>query len=320
MATDFVPYVDFAIWGPHHNRTVKRLRCAGKIFNETGELESKEVYGPPSTHHWNASYTIMRVSFLMLDLLDLGILDSYALTINDFHAKYGEEAWLLIYQCDVRFRLEHLERIAMEINLTSMRAGVNTMDYKVKWRAAWRRAMADKEWWSEEMVEPAQALLLKLAKARNFIGGDAAVASSAADHFATTTTALSSYSPPVLSAYRPTEQQVPRGRGIPDRAKTTDRGKRPAAQPRSIANGVYITTGTGGPLCPYFQKGTCRTTGNQCAAGAHQCEKCLKNCHGSANTAKCPNSNAPPTQSRKQQKREQHKCKGAGKAKGPVHW
>ena len=49
--------------------------------------------------------------------LDLGILARYRRRINRAHAKYGKMAWLIIYQADVRFRLELVERYGIEVDV-----------------------------------------------------------------------------------------------------------------------------------------------------------------------------------------------------------
>ena len=42
----------------------------------------------------------------MLAAIDLGTLDMYRELIERYHATYGPQVWHLLYQCDVRARLE----------------------------------------------------------------------------------------------------------------------------------------------------------------------------------------------------------------------
>ena len=58
----------------------------------------------------------------MTDILDFGSIDEHADMINTFHSQYGDIAWLLIYQADVRFRQEHLEQIGFEIDIENQTA------------------------------------------------------------------------------------------------------------------------------------------------------------------------------------------------------
>ena len=72
-----VPYVDVAVWGPFHQRIIKRLKFTGRVLNENGVMESREVLGPPTILQWNACDRVMKVGFLMTDILDLGALDEH---------------------------------------------------------------------------------------------------------------------------------------------------------------------------------------------------------------------------------------------------
>ena len=53
-------YVDFCIWGPHHHRIMKLMRCIGVFITPTGEIIAKELPGPPSLSEWLKCYDIIR--------------------------------------------------------------------------------------------------------------------------------------------------------------------------------------------------------------------------------------------------------------------
>ncbi len=42
------PYVDFALFGPHSVRTLRRLKFTGMQLNAAGALAPVEFYGPAS--------------------------------------------------------------------------------------------------------------------------------------------------------------------------------------------------------------------------------------------------------------------------------
>ncbi len=111
LTSGAVPYCDFAIWGPHGHRLERKMRLSGSVFTSDGSLRNIEVAGPPTVDVWDASFMVMRTGAIMLDAIDLGVLDAYSSLIRRFHTRYGPSCWLLLYQADTRFRLEHLERV-----------------------------------------------------------------------------------------------------------------------------------------------------------------------------------------------------------------
>jgi predicted PP-loop superfamily ATPase len=48
---------------------------------------------------------------VMIDAVDLGNLQSYRAHIERLAERYGPKVWSVIYQGDVRCRLEHMERL-----------------------------------------------------------------------------------------------------------------------------------------------------------------------------------------------------------------
>ena len=47
----------------------------------------------------------------MLDLVGVARIDRYANQLMNYAKRYGSNVWHVIYQADVRARLEHLERL-----------------------------------------------------------------------------------------------------------------------------------------------------------------------------------------------------------------
>eukprot|EP00974_Lingulodinium_polyedra_P063134 6093809-Lingulodinium_polyedra.AAC.1 len=55
-----VPYLDFAVWGPHGYRPMRQLRMTGLIFAKNGELQNVELKGPPTLDAWDGCYALLR--------------------------------------------------------------------------------------------------------------------------------------------------------------------------------------------------------------------------------------------------------------------
>ena len=73
---DLVPYVDFAIWGPHGGRLMRKLKLQGTTFSRDGTLLPIEVVGPPNFDTWLASYMCLRTALISWKVVDLGRLDT----------------------------------------------------------------------------------------------------------------------------------------------------------------------------------------------------------------------------------------------------
>ena len=111
LESERVPYADFAIWGPFGHRTERKLRIAGQLLQADGTFRSVEIAGPPTLEVWCQSWDVLQTAYVFLDVLNLGTMVEYKKMICDYHAQYGPACWLLIYQTEIRFRLEHVERV-----------------------------------------------------------------------------------------------------------------------------------------------------------------------------------------------------------------
>ena len=109
------PYAVFAIFGPHSHRLQRRMRMNGCKFATDGTITPIEITGPNSLDAWRGSYDLWANAMLMLNIIDLGPLDSYRKTIEQLHSSLGASAWPFIYQCDVRARLERLVRLQVDV-------------------------------------------------------------------------------------------------------------------------------------------------------------------------------------------------------------
>ena len=105
------PYLDFAVWGPHGHRILRRLRLSGLQFGADGALRNVELNGPLDLDMWISCYRLLEAAFVMLDIVDLGPLQRYREMIVSYARRYGPTVWHLLYQADTRTRLEHMDRI-----------------------------------------------------------------------------------------------------------------------------------------------------------------------------------------------------------------
>ena len=307
---DAVPYTDYSIWGPHGHRMERALKFRGHVLSANSTFRIAEMNGPASLEVWLSSYDVMSTAFVMLDILDLGTLVDYRKKISDYHGRYGPDCWMLLYQADTRFRMEHLERtrrLTVAKHELALLGGSTTLyDAAKPWKQSWVDGMADKEWWADEFVEPAMLFLTRTARLNQFLGGDAPISGSA-----------SSSGPQEAAAPNPNKRSAPPTMVYPEGSNKRMIAAPPRVQPgATIVNGLYTTNRSGTPLCGPFQTGACGNAlrDGMCPAdrsSSHQCQRCLGNNHGLNN---CPYSSMPL--SNKSKRSHLGSSKGGGKGKG----
>jgi len=112
LAQDHVPlYVDLAIFGPHGQRTLRNIKLLGLTLTAEGDLQRIELRGPPTCEAWEACMLVFRTIVIGLAAMLPQFIDDYIRKIKGYAKRYGQVAWALIYQVDVRFRREWVERI-----------------------------------------------------------------------------------------------------------------------------------------------------------------------------------------------------------------
>ena len=109
LRSDLVPYADFALLGPYGRRLIGKLSYLSWTFQPDGTWNRRELPGPPSFEHWWASFRVLRVIYLLLDVAPPEILDNYGEMVRGFHSTYGSTCWFIIYTADVRMRSEQFE-------------------------------------------------------------------------------------------------------------------------------------------------------------------------------------------------------------------
>ena len=98
--------MDFALFGPHGDRLIKRRRFEALIRGADGTFQKVELLGPGSYREWELSYRVFRTLCIMFNVIVPAWLDRYSRMVRRFADAYPE-AWGSIYQADVRARLGH---------------------------------------------------------------------------------------------------------------------------------------------------------------------------------------------------------------------
>ena len=281
LDADMVPYVDYAIWGPHGSRMEKKMKLGGQVWQANGTFRYIEIAGPPTIEVWNDAFDVMQTAFVFLDVLDLGTMVAYKKFINTFHALHGPQCWLLLYQSETRFRLEHLERVRHDLNrahLTALAAKGNTpFEIKRPWNYTFQKGLDDDKWWKREFTDPAILFLTRTANLQAFIGGDAPISSASRSFGESIPQTIPAPSPAVVPR-QPKQPKHPVAPGLPAIRQELK------AKASKGADGLYILNNGGKRLCGAFQTGACGTVQQgRCPAdgvSVHQCNRCLHNSHG----------------------------------------
>ena len=290
------PYVDFSVWGPFGHRITKRVKMQGMSINSAGELQPVELFGPGTFDAWDACFRVWRTGCIMLGAISTSCLDAYRDLMALYNRRYGKDSWVILYQADVRARLEHIERVrrwGLQEHRSAQALGqAHPFDPAKPWEWSLRAVVDDNNYWRRELEEPAILVLARAAKMATMVDGDAPVANS---HSAA---AASVPAAPMASG------------GSSSRPKAGARTRPPKVHVVD-SQGHFTQNRRGFKLCAAFQQNQCEAAGpyNKCprdSSAVHQCGKCLSPGHGQAS---CPNAagREPPPH---------RKGKGKGKAGG----
>ena len=270
------PYTDFAVWGPYQHRIQKKMKLKGMKFNSAGELVPIEMYGPADFESWRECYQVFRTGSIMFDQISPAKLDRYEKLIRQYHERYGRACWPIIYQADVRARLEESERVrrqGREAFETAQKAGLtHPFDPAKPWDWVWGTlTMQVLGFWQKEIVEPCMLYLAKTANLQHLVDDDAPTTRGPASSTPTVTTSVRSM-PSAPSA--PSESRPPKRQRGPD-----------VREHRVGDDGQFTHNRRGVELCRLFQTGECMEKDGRgnCARNSsrrHQCAKCLSENHG----------------------------------------
>ncbi len=286
LASQVPPYVDFALFGPHQQRLRKRLRFTGLQLAADGSLRHAELLGPPTLEDWESCYRILSTCLIMFDAVTPACLDRYRYMIADFIRFYSPTAWSIVYQADVRMRLEHMQSLRRRaLTLISERpdeAARLQLTPEKPWDWVWKQAVWDSEkFWNRQVVTPCLLVLSRSANLTRLVDGDASV-------------------PMPSGGSRAGSSTVDTAASLGAATGRSDKGSRAVAQPPAATkvhsvgqDGRMTANRAGRALCAAFQSGGCKDTIHGsliCAAdqrSSHQCAVCLSPQHGASHPTPC---------------------------------
>ena len=284
-------YVDFCVWGPMQQRTVKRKKLIGLVPNARGEWVQVELLGPATYGMWKACWKVFANACILLNAVDLGNLLSYANYLEDFVKRYGEKVYPLLYQADNRTSAEQMPRMYLEEHAKYLAAvdansGVPPDDYPFDPDRPWNflfQKLTDgsmnTSWWDKELERPALLLTCSGATVPDVLGTDALVGTSAQREapagldsqvaLAADTSGVSSGRPAVV---------VPRG-GRVERPAPKPKARTRNRQHHVDPTGTYYThSRSGHQICMDYNGSGCGAAieGSWCpnGNGLHQCCRC----------------------------------------------
>ena len=267
------PYTDMAVWGPYHHRLAKKIRLKGIRLNAQGEIIPVEINGPADFEAWRESYSVFRSGCIMFGQISPARLDSYEHHIRSYHERYGRGCWALLYQADVRARLELAERLRRqgkeEHDAAIAAGGTHGFDDKKPWEWVWNMMVKDHAFWHRELEEPALLILAKTQKASQLLGADAPIEASGG---------------------------TGSDRSIPSAPVAIKRRREDGVRQHVVGeDGLLTHNRRGAELCRGYQKGDCKDKDRngfclKTGRTRHQCAKCLSEDHGAH---ACPQSSQP---------------------------
>jgi hypothetical protein len=290
-----VPYADFAVWGPHMIRFLKRKALEGAVFDAKGVLHAVEMYGPPTIDSWTQCYNCLETAFIMLDTVSRPNISAYRKHVANLAVQFGPKVWHLLYQTDVRCRQELMEAVKMQLfeehNSAVAQNQHSSFDVNRPWDAVWKAVITDPanlKWWNDQFERPAFLILTRTSNMDSMINEDEAQV--AAKEYGN--------SPGAHHAQPPGPHVAKSGK--------KKRGQKVALQ-------ATTSNRRGRKICSAFQDGSCAETigSATCAVDqtqSHQCANCLLPGHGAYHPKKCTNKKAVPN--------DQKGNKGGGSGKG----
>jgi len=162
------PGADFAVFGPHGNRLLRRLNFTATFIDPEGNISKRELPGPPDYPMWWACYKPYRTGNIMHNYVDTEHLDNYAEHIKSLDTNWNGKYWFLVAMADYRMRSEHFERIRRRVELThtelaaanpDIAKALSSFDPQRPWNEVFRLAVMETSFWDAEVKDKAQRLI-----------------------------------------------------------------------------------------------------------------------------------------------------------------
>ena len=176
------PCGDFAIFGPHGYRMMKKLRLQGMQIMPGGDLRQNEVAGPPTFALWSKCYNVFRTTAIMLKAVGVCKLDRYHDHQKAYAERYGPRVWHLQYQGEGRMRSErriyHKRQGAEEHRKLCALGAASDYNPERPWDYVWGQSVEDHYFWRREVEEPALLIVARTQSWDSLIDGDVEIASN----------------------------------------------------------------------------------------------------------------------------------------------
>ena len=267
VAADLPPYADFSLFGPHGRRLLSKLTYQAWSFQPNGTWQRRELPGPPTFELWWSSFRVLRVVYLLLEIVDAETIDSYGELVRTFTQTYGDNAWFIVYNADVRMRAEQWERLRRKAERTheeASAAGLQSLyDPAKPWKSVVRAALEDRNWWDENLHRPAILFLTRVRSAADAID----------DRTAQPALEVSGPSPAHAGRRPPPQPQAQEFRLRSRSRVRKERAPRQRGGDAGAGGPPYTTTRRGHKICQAFQAGTCPKTSQSCS-DLHICAWC----------------------------------------------
>ena len=204
----FIPFVDFALWGPHNDRFQRRQAVSGLILGRDGSWQKAELWGPSCLDAWVACFDVLACALIMLGAVFPPFLRKYKEYIIRMVRLYGEAGcWAIIYQADVRFRREHIELIRRRLSDERQAAlerdseygSLTGFDPERPWDKCFEVATSrdEAEFWKNAIETPCFLVLARARNSATFVDGDAPIALNPSQHLASATSSMASLHPQI---------------------------------------------------------------------------------------------------------------------------
>ena len=263
LEADSVPYVDFAIWGPFHERAMEKLKYTAQVQVDINTWKAVQYPGPPNFEVWWKCWRVFSVALQILGACTLAAMDQYGELIRHMVLEHGTGCWWLIYAADRLMRQEELERIRRRLHSDWMLMPAPSQPLALyqpdtPWSASFLEAVSSQEgdkFWDREVTRKVVMYLTNIRSKASLMDDG-------------TTLGAVPEGPPAK-----------RSRGLGGGASPTAWAASPTARPQK-----YSTSRSGNRLCNAYNAGQCKNF--PCPKGfAHFCHWCRD-----AHTAQqCPN-------------------------------
>ena len=300
---DRFPYACFSIFGPYGKRMLIKMVYLAYLFMPDGSWQKRELPGPPSYEHWWVAFRVFRVTLLLLKAVPPELLDNYVDMVKRFSRTYGQSAWFIVYQAEVRMRSEHFERLRRQAERThDLTTGVgqqSDFDPNMPWATVFAMAVGEqtRSWWEDNLHRHAMLFLTRVHPA-SLITDDGTVQPALEV-------------PASLSVAAHTEQTM-RSPSVPN-AQKKRKASNPPPQGRATNNHEVkftadVYTKKGVMFCNFYNDGDrCNFSGRDCN-NAHACKQCKQLGHPQSN---CPRLGGDGSQRKGQPAQQQSRGKRA---------